>query len=116
MESEARTRWGIVVILICTGIVSSFQVGKIPGAIPILRENFGISLFAASWIISLLTIIGAAAGVVLGAFGDRIGYRRLIRIGLSLLILGCFLGGFAPSISDSEEILDMNCFLPIEKK
>ena len=98
MELEARTRWRIVVILICTGIVSSFQVGKIPGAIPILRENFGISLFAASWIISLLTIIGALAGVVLGAFGDRIGYRRLIRIGLSLLILGCFLGGFAPSI------------------
>ena len=98
MESEGRTPWKLVAILICTGIVSSFQVGKVPGAIPVFRENFGISLLTASWIISLLTIIGAGAGVVLGALGDRIGYRRLIRFGLSLLILGCVLGGAAPRI------------------
>ena len=74
-EPDDNIHWTVVTILICAGVVGAFQVGKIPGAIPIIRQEFGISLFTASWIISLITVIGATSGVVMGAFGDRIGYR-----------------------------------------
>ncbi len=106
-EPDDNICWSVVTILICTGIVAAFQVGKIPGAIPVIRQEFGISLFAASWIISLITAIGATAGVVMGAFGDRIGYRRLIGVGLVLLTFGCVSGGFSSRI----EILFVSRFI-----
>lgn len=106
-NSNNITPWRIVIVLICTGIVSSFQVGKIPAALPVFRAEFVISLFIASLIISFLTIIGATTGVVMGAFGDRIGYRRLISTGLSLLTLGCILG----SLSSRIELLFLSRFI-----
>lgn len=97
-EPDDNIRWSVVTILIIAGIVGAFQFGKIPGAIPVIREEFGISLFAVSWIISLITAIGATTGVVMGALGDRIGYRRLIGVGLVLLTFGCVFGGFSSGI------------------
>jgi MFS family permease len=81
-------------VLIGTGVVSAFQVGKVPGVLPVLRTDLQLTLFAASWVISMLNVIGALAGVLMGAFADRIGYRRLIITGLTLMLLGCVAGGY----------------------
>ena len=96
-ESEDRTPWGLVTVLLLAGVVSAFQVGKIPSMLPLLRTDLELSLFKASWIISVLTVIGATCGVAMGAFTDRIGYRRLILTGLSLITLGNIAGGLTPS-------------------
>ncbi len=94
MRSTGVTPWTVVVVLIGTGVVSSFQVGKVPGVLPVLRTDMQFTLFAASWVISMLNVIGALVGVLMGAFADRIGYRRLIITGLSLMLLGCVAGGY----------------------
>ncbi len=94
MPNTGETPWKVVVVLIGTGVVSSFQVGKVPGVLPVLRTDMQLTLFAASWVISMLNVIGALAGVLMGAFADRIGYRRLIITGLSLMLLGCAIGGY----------------------
>jgi len=96
-ESEDRTPWGLVTVLLLAGVVTAFQVGKVPGTLPLLRSDLELSLFKASWIISIFPAIGAATGVVMGAFADRIGYRRLVLCGLSLVILGNIAGGLTPS-------------------
>ena len=87
MRDTDVTPWTVVVVLIGTGVVSSFQVGKVPGVLPVLSIDMELTLFAASLVISMLNVIGALAGVLMGAFADRIGYRRLIITGLSLMVL-----------------------------
>ena len=71
-ESENRAPWGLMTVLFLAGVVSAAQVGKIPGILPLLRTDLELSLFEASWIVSVLTVIGAASGVAIGAFADRI--------------------------------------------
>lgn len=93
------TPWRIVVLLIATGVVCAFQVGKVPGVLPMLRSDLGLTLFGASWIISMLNVIGGVAGVLMGVFADRIGYRRLIVGGMSLITLGCLAGGLTSDVS-----------------
>lgn len=92
------TPWRVIVLLIAAGVVSAFQVGKVPGVLPMLRADLELTLFGASWIISMLNVIGAAAGVMMGVFADRIGYRRLIVAGMSLMALGCLAGGLTSDV------------------
>lgn len=87
------TPWRVVVLLIGAAVVSSFQVGKVPGVLPTLMTDLDLTLFEASWVISMLNVIGALTGVFMGAFADRIGYRRLILSGLLLISIGCIAGG-----------------------
>ena len=75
-----------LILLILIGVICSFQVGKVPAALSNLRTDLGLSLFMASWIISILNVIGTVCGVAMGAFADRVGYRRLMLIGLILLV------------------------------
>lgn len=99
MRNIDMTPWTVVAVLIGTGVVSAFQVGKVPGVLPVLRNDMQFSLFASSWVISMLNVIGAITGILMGAFADRIGYRRLIISGLSLMLLGCFTGGYTSNVS-----------------
>lgn len=85
-------------LLIGTGVVCSFQVGKVPVALSMLRRDLGLTLFWASWVISVFNVIGALAGVFMGGFADRIGYRQLIITGLSLMTLGSLTGGLTSSV------------------
>lgn len=98
MRNSSMTPWTVVVVLIGTGVVSAFQVGKVPGVLPALRIDMQLTLFASSWVISMLNVIGALTGVLMGAFADRIGYRRLIITGLSLMMLGCVAGGYTSNV------------------
>jgi MFS transporter, DHA1 family, inner membrane transport protein len=81
-----RTRWDIVVLAIAAGVVCAMQVGKVPPALPILREELGIGLITAGWVASLVNICGAALGIAAGLIIDRVG-PRLITVA-SLVILG----------------------------
>jgi len=94
MKMGKMTPWRSVVLLIGTGVASSFQIGKVPGVLPMLMTDLGLTLFLASWVIALLNFIGAVAGVFMGGFADRFGYRQLIITGLSLMALGCLVGGY----------------------
>ena len=93
-------------LLIGSGIVAAFQVGKVPPALPVMRNELGLSLFAAGWVISIFSVIGASCGVVIGAVADWLGHRRLILIGLSCVALGSFAG----STSNSSEMLLISRF------
>ena len=104
MKSNAmvqKTRWGIVVLLIFTGMLAAFQVGKAAIAVPALRDDLGMSLLAASWIVGALGALGAAialpAGLVLSLFPAR---RTLI---VGLVAIGA--GSIAGALTDSGSVL-----------
>jgi MFS family permease len=91
----AATRWGVVMIVVGAGVVAAFQVGKAPAAIPALRAELGLSLFAAGWVISLFNAMAVVGGMAAGAIADRLGHRRATLAGLALIASANLLGGFA---------------------
>jgi predicted MFS family arabinose efflux permease len=96
-----KTRWGIVFLLICAGIIAAFQVGKAAISVPDLREDLGISLVFASWIVGALGALGALIGVAAGLTLSLFPPRRTLIAGLTTLGFGSLLG----SMTDSGTLL-----------
>lgn len=95
MISNERTRWSIVFAATAAGIAAGLQVGKVPPAIPAIRESLDIGLVAAGWIASIFNLTGATLAIASGLITDHSGARRVVSAGLLLLALGAFAGSFA---------------------
>jgi len=89
----AATRWDIVLMALGAGILAGFQVGKVPPALPVLRESLGLDLVSAGWLTSIYYAIGAAVAVAVGLLSDRVGPRRLMLAGVAFLGVGSLMGG-----------------------
>lgn len=94
---QTRTSWTAVTALLASGIVGAGAVGKLPGALPLLREEFGLSLVGAGWVVSMFSTLALVAAVFFGLFSDRTGALRACFIGLAALAVGGALGAVAPS-------------------
>lgn len=93
--TDRRTDWIAVALILCAGIIGGFQLGKMPAVLPQLREDLGLGLVAAGWIISSITAVGVATGMLWGIISDRAGPRRVLLGGLALIALGCMAGSGA---------------------
>jgi DHA1 family inner membrane transport protein len=91
-----RSAWPNIVLIVGAGVVSAFQVGKAPIALPSVQEELGLGLGAATWLISAFALIGAVAGAPVGLAVDRVGAKRMAVFGLLLMGLGSALGALAP--------------------
>jgi predicted MFS family arabinose efflux permease len=84
----------IGVVVICRLVLSTARRFAYPFA-PALSRGLGVpltaitSLIAANWATSLL-------GIIVGPIGDRVGYRKMMIIGMALLGIGMLAGGFFP--------------------
>jgi cyanate permease len=83
-----------VFILIAAGVMASVQIGKASDALPVLQDEFGLSSAGAAWFLSVVSAIGAGTGALLGWFGQALGFRRQVQLGL-LAIVGMNLLGAA---------------------
>lgn len=89
------TNWPVVLLVIGAGIVVAFQIGKAPAALPLLRADLGLGLVASGWVISMMNVIGTLLGMLIGAFADRLGHRRVILAGLALVAVASLTGAAA---------------------
>ncbi|MCC6611802.1 MAG: MFS transporter [Burkholderiales bacterium] len=87
-----RTSWTAVTALLAAGVVGAGAVGKLPGALPVLREDFGLSLVAAGWVVSMFNMLALASAVFFGFVADRTGALRACLLGLGALAIGATLG------------------------
>ena len=92
-----RTPWGLVGLLVAAGIVAAFHVGKVPPSIPSIREELAASLGQAGWLLSMINLITALAGMAIALTADRFGHRRLVLLGTALCCVASLLGAFAQS-------------------
>ena len=83
--------------MIACGIAASLHVGKVPPALPALREELGLGLVPAGWVASIFNLIGATLGIASGLVADRIGARRVLAGGLVFLVVGSTWGAVADS-------------------
>ncbi|QPF72859.1 MFS transporter [Roseateles sp. DAIF2] len=74
--------WALVGWVAGAGIVSACQVGKVPLALPVLRDALGLALSDLSWLLSGIALVGALFGIAAGLVVDRLGPRRLVLAGL----------------------------------
>ena len=80
-------------LVILAGVVAALHIGKLPPAIPVLRDALGLTLVQAGFLLSLVQLAGMAVGVVFGAVADGLGARRSMTLGLGLLAAASALGG-----------------------
>jgi predicted MFS family arabinose efflux permease len=84
---EPATRWGAVGALMAAGVVAAAQLGKSTAALPALQADLGLSLSAAAWFLSAISLVGAVAGAGLGWAGQSLGFRRQVQAGLLLMLV-----------------------------
>jgi len=82
-------------LVIAAGVAAALHVGKLPPALPALRESLGIPLVQAGFLISMVQLAGMSLGLAVGLVADTLGLRRVMATGLALLTLASLAGGFA---------------------
>ena len=101
MHSAHTTNWPRIWIVFLTGVAAAFLVGKAPAALPVLREDLGLSLFQAGLVVSMFSLVAAGSGLLFGAMSDRFGQLQLALSGLVV----AFIAGVAGAHADSAGIL-----------
>ncbi len=94
--ATAPGRGGSLAAILAAAIVVSLNVGKLPPALPLLREEFGLDLVAASLLVSFFQLAGMLLGLFGGMLADRFGPRRVMRAGLVVAAAASALGAVAP--------------------
>ncbi|HEV7189270.1 MAG TPA: hypothetical protein VGN28_15370, partial [Blastococcus sp.] len=89
------TFWGAVLALMAAGVVGAAQIGKGAAALPVLQAEFGLSSAGAAWFLSIVSVLGAVAGALLGWLGQALGFRRQVLLGLLAIVATNLLGAAA---------------------
>ncbi|MBA3595425.1 MAG: MFS transporter, partial [Polaromonas sp.] len=93
-----QTDWIAVAVVFLSGVLAALQVGKVVIGLPALREELGLSLGAAGWLMAMFALLGVIGGIPAGAMVKRFGDRRLLILGALALGLGSAAGAVASSL------------------
>jgi MFS family permease len=99
MTTTPARRVEPALVVILAGVVAALHIGKLPPAIPVLRESLGLTLVQAGFLLSLVQFAGMTVGVVFGVVADGLGNRRSMTLGLGLLAIVSALGGLAHGVA-----------------
>lgn len=83
--------------MLAAGVVAAMHVGKLPPALPEIRESLQMELVAAGFLVALFQLGSALVGIMGGALADRFGPRRAQACGLVLLGVASIAGAGAGS-------------------
>jgi len=86
-------------LVILAGVVAALHIGKLPPAIPVLRDALGLTLVQAGFLLSLVQLAGMTLGVVFGVVADSLGSRLSMTLGLVLLAIVSALGGLTQAVA-----------------
>ncbi|HSC64570.1 MAG TPA: MFS transporter [Caldimonas sp.] len=99
MRTTAARRVEPALLVILAGVVAALHVGKLPPAIPVLRDSLGLTLVQAGFLLSLVQLAGMTVGAVFGVVADRLGGRRSMTLGLASLAIVSALGGLTHGVA-----------------
>jgi MFS transporter, CP family, cyanate transporter len=85
-------------LVVLAGVSAALHVGKLPPALPVLRDALGIGLVEAGFLLSMVQLAGMLLGLVAGVAADSIGLRRTMIAGLAILTVASAWGGFADGV------------------
>ena len=99
MATAPARRVEPALLVILAGVVAALHIGKLPPAIPVLRDALGLTLVQAGFLLSLVQLAGMTLGVVFGVVADSLGSRRSMTLGLVLLAIVSALGGLTQAVA-----------------
>jgi MFS family permease len=79
------TSWGRISLLYGIGVLAAGQLGIVPPLVPALQRDLGLSLAMAGMTVSIVTLVGAALGLIAGGWSERVGHARTLRIGILIM-------------------------------
>lgn len=92
MTGKTMTDWTRLLLVVGAGYCVALQLGKLPGALPVLTGELGVGIVLAGWLVSSVTAVSATTGMIAGSFAQRFGARRLALAGLVTCALGSLMG------------------------
>lgn len=81
-SARDATRWPAVFAPILAGVIGACAFGKMSPALPLLKEEFGLTLIQSGWLVSSFNAIAATGAIAFGVFADRIGALRFCVAGV----------------------------------
>lgn len=85
-------------LVILGGVAVALHVGKLPPALPVLRDTLGIGLVEAGFLLSLVQLAGMALGLPVGLATDRLGLKRTMVGGLVIISVASIAGAWVQDI------------------
>jgi MFS transporter, CP family, cyanate transporter len=82
-------------LVLLGGISAALHVGKLPPALPVLRDALGVTLLEAGFLLSLVQLAGMTLGLPVGLAADSLGLKRTMVGGLLILSAASLFGGWA---------------------
>lgn len=100
MTQPARTQWPVILTAVLAGVVAALHVGKVPPSLPLIRDELGLDLVGAGFVVATFNVLGMLLATIVGTTADRLGRGRLITAGFVYLaaggVLGAVVDGLAP--------------------
>jgi CP family cyanate transporter-like MFS transporter len=87
-------------LVILAGVCAALHVGKLPPALPVLRDALGVTLLQAGFLLSMVQLAGMTLGLAVGLTADSFGLRRCMLLGLWTLAAASAAGGWARGAQD----------------
>ncbi|QIN77426.1 sugar porter family MFS transporter [Rubrobacter marinus] len=99
-SAERRRFVNVAAAITATGgLLFGYDTGVISGALPFIRDDFGISAFTQGVVVSFL-LVGAMVGALSGGpLSDRIGRRSTALIAAVIFGVGALVVALAPSVA-----------------
>ena len=77
------------------GVACGAFIGKVPPALPAMRGELALTLVQSGFIATMINLLGAIVGLLMGVLCDRYGHKRLGLLGLLIMAAGGLLGAVA---------------------
>ena len=85
------------IITVFAGVMAALHIWKLPAAIPVLQEELQISLFLSGVLLGVVQVAGMVGGLAMSLLAEIYSQRKIMLLGLMLLVCGSILGSFSPS-------------------
>src|ERR1700729_2563467 len=97
-DLSRRRRIGVLAICCMSLLIVGLDLTIVNVALPSIGRQFKASVSGLQWTIDAYTLVLASLLMLSGATADRLGRRRIFRIGLLVFTLGSLLCSLAPNL------------------
>lgn len=88
----AQTRWGPILALFLCGCTLALHVGKFPASLPLLVDEFNLSLSQSGNLVSVYALLISLGALALGVVVAQYGYVLFAITGVALCVVGSLAG------------------------
>lgn len=85
------------IVVVACGVIAAMHVWKLPVALTEVRADLSIDLVQAGLLLALVQLAGMLGGLPASIFGERVGLRRAMVVGLTTLAAGTVVSAAATS-------------------